>query len=105
MSKTTPGGGYTARVRALLKPARSLDQAKRKLAGAGTDEQLKAEFAEASRRASGVPNEENLARLELATKALRRGAPRQDAARRKYADAEREFKLALGAIAVDFRAA
>lgn len=105
VSRLPTGEGYAARVRALLKPARALDLARQKLDAAGTNDSLKAEFDEASRRAQAVSNAENLERLEKATKALRRGAPRLDAARRKHGEVERDFKLALGAIARDFRAA
>lgn len=96
--------GYVARVRALLAPAKSLDQAQRKLDNAGTNATLKEAFDVASRRASGSPTGENLELLEKATKALRRGAPQAEKARAAFNEAERKFKLELGAIARDFRA-
>lgn len=97
------GDSYVARVKALAPAARALDRAKRKLAAGGSNESLKAAFDEALRRANGVPTPENLERLEQASKALRRGTPAREKAQAAHKDAERAFKLALAAIAQDFR--
>lgn len=98
-------GEFLKRVRALGGPARALDKAKRKLSAVSTNEELQAEFAEASRRATATATAENLERLANAVGALRRDAPKRQQAQSTYDDAERQFKLALGAIAKDLRAA
>lgn len=96
--------GYASRVRALLPAARALDRARTKLEAAGSKEKQRAAFQEASRAATAIPNEDNLARLEAATKELRKGAPRRQTAQVGHDATERTFKLELAAIARDFRA-
>lgn len=97
------GNGYVARVRALVPLARELDKAQRKLDTVGASDALKEELQQATRRATIEASPANLERLEKAAKALRLASGRSGPAEAAYAEAERKFKLALGAIANDFR--
>lgn len=98
------GSGYVSMVRQLLPLARELDKAKRKLETVGVPQTLRAELQEATSRATAQPNPDNLERLEKAAKALRKAAGKSGPAETAHTEAERKFKLALGAIAADFRA-
>ena len=100
------GGGneYVDRIRALVPLARNLDRAKKQLEKTGAPSDLKNEFAEASRIAAAQPTKERLERAETAAKKLRRSLSRGQTIETTHAEAERKFKLALGAIAADFRA-
>lgn len=104
-TRKPPGGGngYIDRVRALIPLARELDKAKRRLDTVGAPDALKEELAEAARKAQLTSSPENLERLEKAAKALRRASGRSEPATQIFGEAERKFKLALGAIANDFR--
>lgn len=59
-------------------------------------------MSEAARKAQISPTPENLERLEKAAKTLRHASTRSAPAKATAAEAERKFKLALGAIAADF---
>jgi hypothetical protein len=84
--------------------ARELDKAKKRIDSTGNSEALKEALVEASRKATISPTPENLEQLEKAAKTLRRASGRSEPATQAHEEAERKFKLALGAIANDFRA-
>lgn len=95
-----------ARVRALVKHARAVDQAKVELDRLPNTDKLRAEFNEATRRASVGPHDENLQRLERASKALRAGvnSKRGERVTNAHADALHKFRLELGRLASDTKA-
>lgn len=94
MARPSKPGSYVARVRALTPLARRLDKAAERLGGTAAEQ----EFKQAARLAEGQPTPEHLDRLQKAIRALSGGARAQAV----HAEAEKEFKLALGAIAHDF---
>lgn len=98
------GETYADRLRATIAAARRLDKAEKQLAKVGAPEDVKAELAEAMRRANAVPNEENLARLEAASKAVRRGAGGRAKAEQEHTAAKLALRSALTPIARDLSA-
>lgn len=104
--RPTDPNSLAARVRALVKHARVVDQAKAQLDHLPNTDKLRAEFNEATRRAGAAPNDDNLQRLERASKALRVGAVSKRAERvtNAHADALHKFRLELGRLANDTKA-
>lgn len=93
--------GLVVRLRKLAPLAKDVDKAKQKLVALPDDGKLRAEFAEAQRRATGQANDDNLERLEAATRALRSGSKPRERAVAAHADALHRFRLELGRLASD----
>lgn len=100
--RTANPNSLTFRVRKLVVFARAVDVAKTKLDALPDADKLRAEFNEATRRAGGSATDENLVRLEQASKALRRGdSKKRERATAAHADALHRFRLELGRLASD----
>jgi hypothetical protein len=87
--------GLAGQVRALIPLAVEVDRAKKRLDANGAVQKLEAELAEAIRRATGAPTDENLTRLEQATKALKRARPKHGTLEQHHRSAHQKFRVAL----------
>lgn len=85
--------------------AKKLDKVRAQLAALPSTEGAKAQFDEATRRASAVPSPENLERVSEATRQLQTFAPKRTRLENEVSQAERGLGLALQSFTQAARAA
>lgn len=91
-------GPATEAVKKLLPLAKALDRARSRIEQLPSNQQAKAAFDEAARRATQTPSPENLRRVTDAAKVLQKASPRRAKVEVELAEAERSYTLAVAAL-------